>query len=106
RRCRPGSSTTDGRVAGSSPATATSSIARGAAIDVDRLAGDEAAIVTHQKQAGGGDLVHLPLAAQGNTGGARHTPLIPFGIGSAGIDAAGADHIDPDVLRGEFGGQA
>jgi hypothetical protein len=37
-------------------------VIRGAAVDVDRLAGDEAAIVADQEEAGGGDLVDLALA--------------------------------------------
>src|SRR5881398_2528013 len=41
------------------------SVIAGAAIDVDRLAGDEAAILADQEQAGGGDLVDMPLASQG-----------------------------------------
>jgi hypothetical protein len=69
-------------------ATAASVVSR-AAVDVNGLAGDEAAIVADQKEAGGGDLVHLPLTAQWNPGGARHTPLIPLGIVAPGIDAAG-----------------
>src|ERR1700736_2138826 len=69
-----------------------------AAVDVDGLAGDEAAVVADQKQAGGGDLVHHPLTAQGNPGGTRHMAPIPFGIVSPGIDTAWGDHIGADVL--------
>src|SRR5438270_4913468 len=76
-----------------------------AAVDVDRLAGDEAAVVADQKEAGGGDLVDVPLTAQWNAGGARHPPLVPLGIIPAGVDAAGRDHVGPDVLSGELAGQ-
>src|SRR5713101_3939772 len=78
---------------------------RGAAVDVDGLASDEATIVTDQKQAGGGDLVHPPLTPQWNAGGARHMPLVPLGVRSPCIDAARGDHVDPDVLCGELGSQ-
>src|SRR5438445_8018639 len=76
-----------------------------AAVDVDRLAGDEAAVVADQEQAGGGDLVDMPLTAQGNPGGARHMAAIPFGIVSPGIDAAGGDDVGADIVRGEFDGE-
>src|SRR6266849_4310637 len=77
------------------------SVIAGAAVDVDRLAGDEAAIVADQEQAGGGDLVDMPLASQGNAGGARRPPLIPLGIVAPCVDAARRDHVDPDVVLGE-----
>src|SRR6202035_3053539 len=85
--------------------SAPGSVIAGAAIDVDRLAGDEAAIGADQEQAGGGDLVDMPLASQGNAGGARRPPLIPLGIVAPGVDAARRDDVDPDVVLGEFGGQ-
>src|SRR5215472_2011830 len=72
---------------------------------MNRLAGDEAAIVADQEQAGRGDLVDMSLAAQRNAGGARDAALIPFGIVSPGIDTAGGDNVDPDVIGGELGGQ-
>src|SRR5437763_11458678 len=81
------------------------SIVARATVDVDRLAGDEAAVVADQEEAGGGDLVDVPLTAQWNAGGARHPPLVPLGIIPAGIDAARGDHVGPDVLGGELGGQ-
>src|SRR5271163_4809695 len=84
------------------PSSRSSVVAR-AAVDVDGLAGDEAAVVADQKEAGGGDLVHMPLTAQWNPGGARHPPLIPFGIVPPGVDAAGGDHVGADVLGGELG---
>src|SRR5437763_6692148 len=81
------------------------SIVARATVDVDRLAGDEAAVVADQEEAGGGDLVDMPLTAQWNADGARHPPLVPLGIIPASIDAAGGDHVGPDVLGGELGGQ-
>ena len=74
-----------------------------AAVRVDGLAGDEAAVVGDQEQTGGGDLIHRALAPQGNAGGARRAALVPLGIGARGVDAARRDHVDPDVLRGELG---
>src|SRR5689334_18752303 len=82
-----------------------SSVIPGAAVDVDGLAGDEATVVADKKEAGGGDLVHLALTAQGDAGGARRMPLIPFGIVPPCVDAAGGDHVGPNVVRGELGGQ-
>ena len=70
-------------------ANASASVVASAAVDVDGLAGDEAAVVADQKEAGGGDLVHVPLTTQWNAGGARHTPLVPLGIVATSIDAAG-----------------
>ena len=40
----------------------------GAAADVDRRAGDEAAVVAEKEQAGGGDLVDMPLPAERDAG--------------------------------------
>ena len=48
-----------------------------AAIDVDCLAGDEAAILADQEQAGGGDLVDAALPAKRDTGGVRQMTLVP-----------------------------
>src|SRR5438132_5911643 len=81
------------------------SVEPGAAVDVDGLAGDEAAAVADQKQAGRRDFVDMPLTAQGNPGGARRMATIPFGIVSPGIDAAGRDDVGADILRGEFDGE-
>jgi len=44
---------------------------------VDRLARDEAPIVTDQEQAGGGDLVDVPLAAQRDSGLSRRVSMLP-----------------------------
>src|SRR4029077_2475475 len=77
-------------------------VIRGAAVDVDGLAGDEAAVVADEKEAGGGDLVDFALAPQGDAGGARRPALIPFGIVSPGIYAAGRDDVDAGVVVGEF----
>src|SRR5271169_5829587 len=68
-------------------------IVAGAAVDVDGLAGDEAAVVADQKQAGGGDLVDLPLAAERYAGGTRGMSPIPLGMVTPGVDAAGRDHV-------------
>src|SRR5215469_4730859 len=77
-----------------------------AAVDVDGLPGDEAAVVADQKQAGGGDLVDLALAPERDAGGARRAAVIPFWVGSRCVDAARRDDIDADIVRGEFGGEA
>ena len=53
------------------------SVVVGAAIDVDCLAGDEAAILGGQEQAGGGDLVDAALPAKRDTGGVRQMTLVP-----------------------------
>ena len=49
-----------------------------AAIDVNRLAGDEAAILADQGQAGGGDLVDRALPAERDTDGVRQAAVIPL----------------------------
>src|SRR5580700_1877129 len=95
---------TSPRAEGPRPPRGRSVVAR-AAVDVDGLAGDKTAGVADQKEAGGSDLVDMPLTAEWNTGGVRDPPLIPLGIVPAGVDAAGGDHVGPDVLRGELGGQ-
>src|SRR6516165_5141952 len=65
------------------------SVIVGTAVDVDRLAGDEAAVVADQKEAGGGDFVDMTLPAERDTGRIRHAALIPFGVVPPCIDAAG-----------------
>src|SRR5215472_2507165 len=76
-----------------------SSVIVGAAVDVDRLAGDEAAVVADEKEASGGDLVDMPLPAERDAGRIRHTALVPFGVVPPGIDAAGGHHIGANVVR-------
>src|SRR5277367_5158528 len=76
-----------------------------AAIDVDCLAGDEAAILADKEQAGSGDLVNAALPAERNAGGARQATLIPLRIVAPRIDASGRYDIDPDVMRREFRGE-
>jgi hypothetical protein len=49
-----------------------------AAIEVDRLPGDEAAILTDQEQARRGNLVDIPLPAERDAGGVRQATLIPL----------------------------
>src|SRR4029079_19580155 len=66
-------------------------IIRGAAVDVDRLAGDEAAVVADQEQAGGGDLVDMPLPRERDAAGVRLVVAVPFGIVAPRVDAAGRD---------------
>ena len=51
------------------------------AVDMDGLAGDKAAVITDEKQAGSGKLLDRSLPSQGNTGRIRRPPLIPFWIG-------------------------
>src|SRR5215472_7582161 len=75
-----------------------------AAVDVDGLAGDEAAVVADQKQAGGGDL-DGSLAAERDARRIRHASMIPFGVVPSGVDAAGRDDVGADVLSGIFGGE-
>src|SRR6266511_3126877 len=81
------------------------SVVRHAAVRVNGLTGDETPVVGDQEQAGGGDLVHRPLTSQWNAGGGRRSSLVPLGIGPRGVDAAGTDHVDPNIVRGELGGE-
>jgi hypothetical protein len=74
------------------------------AVGVNGLASDKAAVITDQKQAGVGDFLYGPLPLQGNAGGVWRPPLIPFRVGTRGIDAAGGNHVDPDVVRGKLRG--
>src|SRR5215472_12586008 len=76
-----------------------------AAVDVDGLAGDEAAVVADQKQAGRGDFVDMALPAERNAGGIGHAAMIPLGIVPPGVDAAGRHDVGADVLPGVFGGE-
>ena len=94
-------------MSGDSPLDAVSckSVIVRAAIDVDRLAGDEAAILADQEEAGRGDLVDVALPAEGHAGGVRQPAMIPFGIVAPRIDAARRHDINPDVMRREFGGE-
>src|SRR5262245_15174538 len=86
---------------GASPSRRADSIVMGAAVDVDGLAGDEAAVVADQEQAGRRDLVDMSLPGERNAGGIRHAPLIPLGVVAPGIDAAGRDDVGSDVVTGE-----
>jgi len=76
-----------------------------AAIDVDRLAGEEAAILADEEQARRGDLVDLAFPVERDSGGVRQATVIPFGMVAPRIDAARRDDIDPNVPRCEFGGE-
>jgi hypothetical protein len=60
-----------------------------AAIDVDRLSGDEAGILTDQEQAGRRNLVDAALPPERDAGGVRQVTLIPLRIVASRIDAAG-----------------
>ena len=73
-----------------------------AAIDVNRLAGDEPAILADQEQAGGGDLVDGALPTERDADGVRQAAVIPLRMVAPRIDAAGRDDVNPDVLRSEF----
>ena len=55
-------------------------------IDVNRLAGDKAAVITDEKQAGGGKLLYGSLPSQRNASRVWRPSLVPFGIGPRGID--------------------
>src|SRR4029077_2039903 len=77
-----------------------------AAIDVDRLAGDEPAILADQEQAGGGDLVDGALSAERDADGVRQAAVIPLRMVAPRIDAAGRDDGDPDVVPSTFRGEA
>src|ERR1700675_2095002 len=72
------------------------SVIRGAAVDVDRLAGDEAAAVADEKQAGGGDLVDVTLAAERDAGAVRRPVAVPFRVVAPCVDAARRDDVDAD----------
>src|SRR5262249_17126055 len=76
-----------------------------AAIDVDRLSGDEATILTDEEQAGRSDFVYGALPAERDPGGVRQVAVIPFRIVAPCIDAARRNNIDPDVMAGEFRGE-
>src|ERR671924_2420470 len=80
------------------------SVVGDSAVGMNGLASDKPAVVGDQEQGSGGDLLRHPLAPEGDPGGARHPPLVPFGIGARGIDTARADHVDPDVVGGELRG--
>ena len=65
------------------------SVEADAAVDVDCLAGNEAAVVADQEQAGRGDLVDMPLPAERDAGRIWHATVVPFGVIPPGVDAAG-----------------
>src|ERR1700722_17755472 len=90
----------------SSPPPKRSSVVAGAAVDVNRLTGDEAAIVADEKQAGGGGLVDGALAAQRDARGVRSAFGIPFRIVAPRVDAARRDDIDPDIMGRKLRGEA
>src|SRR5262249_35806191 len=73
------------------------------AVDMNGLTGDETTVITDQKQAGGGNFLWRPLTSQGNARGIWCPPLVPFRIGTRGVDTAWAHHIDPNILWRELG---
>src|SRR5215467_12632125 len=89
---------------------AHSSLSRGksvvvcATIDVDRLSGDEASILTDKEQAGRGNLIDGALPAQRDAGGVRQVTSIPFWVVAPCVDAAGRNDINSDVMGGKFRG--
>src|SRR6516162_3921582 len=85
--------------------TGETSVKADAAVDVDGLAGNEAAVVADQKQTSRGDLVDGALPAERNAGRIRHAAVIPFGVVPPSVDAAGRNDIGADVLSGIFGGE-
>ena len=70
---------------------------------MNRLAGDEAAVVADEEQARRGNFIDRSLTPERNARRARRPALVPLGIGARRVDAARRDHIDPDVVRGELG---
>ena len=69
-----------------------------AAIDVDRLSGDEAGILTDQEQAGRGNLVDAALPPERDAGGVRQVTLIPLRIVASRIDTARRNDVYADVV--------
>src|SRR5579884_84580 len=94
------------RVTLRSPALRYRSIVRGAAVDVDGLAGDEAAVLADEEQAGGGDLLDGALAAERDAGGVGDAAVVPLRVVAPCVDAAGRDDVDADVVRRELRGEA
>ena len=76
-----------------------------AAIDVDRLSGDEAGILTDQEQAGRGNLVDAALPPERDAGGVRQVTLIPLRIVAPRIDAARRNDVNPDVMGSKLRGE-
>src|SRR4029077_13243077 len=75
-----------------------------AAIDVDRLSGDEAGILTDQEQAGRGTCVDAALPPKRDAGVVREVTLIPLRIVASRIDAARRNDVNADVMGSEFRG--
>src|ERR1700689_211702 len=74
----------------------------GAAIDVNGLAGDEAAVLADEEEAGGGDLVDLALTPDRDACRVGRAAGVPFGIVAPCVDAARRDDVDADIVRREF----
>src|SRR2546422_152455 len=75
------------------------------AVDVNGLAGDEPGVVADEEQARCSDFIDGALPPKRNARGARRSSLIPLGIRTSGVDTARRDHVDPDVVRRELGGE-
>src|SRR6476619_5602452 len=66
-----------------------SSVVVGAAVDVDGLARNEAAVLANQKQTGRGDLVDMALTPERDALGVWQPVAVPLRIVAACVDAAG-----------------
>ena len=76
------------------------------AVYVKRLPGNEAAVVRHKEQAGGGDLLRQPQPSQRNTVSVAHVlSRVPAQV-SAGVDAPRRHDVDAHVVRCELQRQA
>ena len=69
-----------GRDGGGGSGRGGPSVVPRSSVHVNRLPGNEPAIVTDQKQTRGGDLVHFPLPSQRNAGSIRRPVAIPFRV--------------------------
>src|SRR5215472_9147620 len=87
------------------PARIRKSVIVCAAIDVDRLSGDEAGILTDEEQTGRGNLVDLALPPERDAGGVWQVTLIPLRIVASRIDTARRNDVNADVMRSEFRGE-
>src|SRR5215472_10932411 len=87
------------------PARIRKSVVVCAAIDVDRLSGDETGILTDQKQAGRSNLVDMPLPPERDAGGVWQATLIPLRMVAPRIDAARRNDVDPNIMGSEFRGE-
>src|SRR6185312_4197578 len=75
------------------------------AVDRERRARDEAALVGHQEQHPAGDLLGLAEAADGDAGDDLLQHFLGHGAHHLGVDIAGGDGVDGDALAGALLGQ-